>query len=282
MNTYRYDDICLVPKFSELKSRSYADTSFTLGEHTFKVPVIPSNMKAVINNRLSNVLSGCNYMYSMHRFGVDNTKFIDTANRYNWPVISISIGVKKHDWDLIQNIATNGSRVDYITVDIAHGHCQAMRDTLQYIRSKLPNVFVIAGNVAISGAVKELASWGASAVKIGIGQGSPCTTKDKTGFTMPMFTCVQNCSGVVHDGKKVPIIADGGIRCNGDIAKALVAGADAVKDHIEGVLKKIPASDMTYTQKLVEIAQDLQSSISYAGGSDLSAFDSVEYYINKI
>ena len=79
----------------------------------------------------------------------------------------------------------------------------------------------------------DLAEWGADVVKIGIGQGSPCTTKDKTGFTLPMFSCAQDCSRVLLGNfgepvKRVPIIADGSIACNGDIAKALVAGADFV------------------------------------------------------
>ena len=71
MNTYRYEDICLVPRYSTLKSRSNADTKLILGKHTFKLPVIPSNMKAVIDSTLAGELSNSGYMYSMHRFAVD-------------------------------------------------------------------------------------------------------------------------------------------------------------------------------------------------------------------
>ena len=317
MNTYRYEDICLVPKFSTLKSRSEADTRLKLGNHTFKLPVIPSNMKAVIDPALANELATSKYMYSMHRFKIDIIKFVDDANRHNWPIVSISVGIKPIDKENIRNMATAGSKVDFITIDIAHGHCKAMRDMIKYVRDRMPRAYIIAGNVSTPQAVEDLAKWGADCVKVGIGQGSPCTTKDKTGFTMPMFTCVEQCA--VKSGD-IPIIADGGIRSNGDVAKALTAGATAVmagglfascsdsparsinidgavykayygsasfenkghKNHIEGVLKKIPANDMTYQQKLTEIQQDLQSSISYAGGKDLSAFNHVEYHVNKI
>jgi GMP reductase len=274
-------------------------------------------MKAVIDSTLAGELSNSGYMYSMHRFAVDITKFVDKANRDGWPVVSISIGVKTTDRELIRNLSTVGSKIDYITVDIAHGHCEAMQNMLKFIKDRLPNTYIIAGNVSTAVAVDDLAKWGADCVKVGIGQGSPCTTKDKTGFTMPMFTCVEECAKNTSD---IPIIADGGIRSNGDIAKALTAGASAVmagglfascsdsparsinidgavykayygsasfenkghKNHVEGILKKIPANDMTYRQKLVEIQQDLQSSISYAGGNTLDAFKSVNYYTNKV
>jgi len=175
--------------------------------------------------------------------------------------------------------------------------------------------------VATPQGVKDLAMWGADIVKVGIGQGSPCTTKDKTGFTLPMFTCVKECSQVFigdsfEDSQRVPIIADGGIQCNGDIAKALVAGADWVmagglfaccvdsaahsimvegslhrayygsasfenkktRAHIEGTLKNVPSCGLTFEDKLVEIKEDLQSAISYSGGKDLTSLNkSVQY-----
>ena len=190
---------------------------------------------------------------------------------------------------------------------------------IEYIKEHLPDTKIIAGNVATKDAVRELASWGADIVKVGIGHGSPCTTKDKTGFTMPMFTCVQNCSNVIlNNGTSIPIIADGGIRCNGDIAKALVAGATMVmagsmfaactdspasliningvnhkayfgsasaenkghNNNIEGKLNNIPNNGMTYGEKFSEITQDLQSSISYAGGTTLSCLTpgEVQFY----
>ena len=270
-------------------------------------------MKAVIDSDIAKILSERGYMYIMHRFGVNVTKFVDKANRESWPIISISTGVKRIDREVIQQLSSAGSKVDYITIDIAHGYCEAMKHMLEFINEKLPDTYIIAGNVATPEAVHYLNVWGADCVKVGIGQGSPCTTKDKTGFTMPMFTCTKTCS----ENADVPVIADGGIRCNGDIAKALNAGATAVMaggifasctdspansinidgtvfkayygsasfenkghtNHIEGVLKKIPSSDMSYIQKLTEIEQDLQSSISYAGGKNACDLKDVPYMI---
>ena len=312
----QYKDICLLPKYSFVWSRSDCSTSVILGKTQFKLPVIPANMKAVINTDLARWMSEFGYFYIMHRFDHNIIDFVRLANAEDWQTISISVGVQEHDEKIIEMISENDIlRVDYITIDIAHGHSDRMQTMIRFIRDKLPHVYLIAGNVATSDGVYDLSCWGADMVKVGIGQGNVCTTKDKTGFTVPMFTCVQTCSGVINGGNPVPIIADGGIRGNGDIAKALTAGADMIMvgsmfsqctdspattvvvdgrtykqyfgsasshnkghhKHIEGVMKAVPSNNMTYHEKLKEVRQDLQSAISYAGGGSLQSLRDVEY-----
>ncbi len=163
-------------------------------------------------------------------------------------------------------------------------------------------------------------TWGADAVKIGIGGGGACSTKNKTGFHVPMFTCVELASqeSMMARTPAIPIIADGGIRENGDVSKAIAAGAHMVmagsifaacedgpaenvmnfnedkithkkyfgsasaknkgeNKHVEGFEVYLPCNAMTYAQKLQEIKEDLQSSVSYAGGKDLEALRNVSF-----
>jgi GMP reductase len=221
----RYSDIVLVPKLSEVTSRSEVNIECTLGNKNFGLPVIPANMKTVIDINMARSLSDSHFFYVMHRFGISNYDFVKTANKENWRTISISVGVKSTDLDVLRKIHNDNLRIDYITIDIAHGHSVLMKNTISEIKSIFGNdVFVIAGNVATPNAVHDITTWGADAIKVGIGQGSPCTTKDKTGFTMPMFSCMLECA----KNANIPVIADGGVKCNGDVAKALVAGADMV------------------------------------------------------
>jgi GMP reductase len=223
MHALHYKDVVLLPDFSTLSSRADADTSVVLGNHTFKSPVLPSNMKCTIDLDTARTLSTNGYFYIMHRFDVDLEEFVSTANREKWPCVSISIGVNDSDrvvYDLLYDL---NFHIDFITVDIAHGHCEKMKDVLSYLQKfKARGVQIIAGNIVTNKAAYDLIKWGADIVKAGIGQGYVCTTKDKTGFTMPMFSCIRSLP--VH----IPVIADGGIRCNGDVTKALVAGAKMV------------------------------------------------------
>ena len=311
---YKYEDISLVPEYSKIISRGDAKTEARLGKKRLKLPIIPANMKSVINEDIAEWMSDNRYMYVMHRFDVDMYKFVLNANKNDWNIISISVGVQPADYDLISKIADNKLDVDFITIDIAHGHHVFIKNTIGFIKEKLPDTFVIAGNVATKQAVKDLAEWGADCAKVGIGQGHVCTTKDKTGYTYPMFTCTQECSNA-----KIPIIADGGVRCNGDIAKAIAAGGHMVmagslfsacldspgenvtlaggkigkkyfgsaseknkgnKRHIEGVEKIIESNYMTYAEKLAEIKEDLQSSVSYAGGNNLGAIRKSNWIVN--
>ena len=279
-------------------------------------------MKAVTNMKQSKWMSERNYFYIMHRFDNNLKDIVSEMNKENWENISVSMGVKLKDKKDIVALAKYKQKIDYITIDIAHGHCSRMKSAIDCVKKHMPETKIIAGNVATPSAVRDLASWGADVVKVGIGQGSPCTTKDKTGFTLPMFTCVKKCANVysgnfTDEGKRIPIIADGGIQCNGDIAKAIVAGAGMVmagslfaacidspaapssvngilhkayfgsasaenkghSNNIEGKLTNIGSNGMSYEQKLNEIRQDLQSSISYAGGSNLDALKKVEYSV---
>jgi GMP reductase len=314
VNALTYSDVVLIPKYSELSSRSLADTSVKLGKHTFKTPVMPSNMKCTIDNNTARILSTNGYFYIMHRFDYATLGHIKIANEENWPIVSVSVGVEDGDRAVFDDIFDKGYRVDFITVDIAHGHHLKMKQMLEYLQKfrVMRNTLIIAGNVTTSEAAYDLVKWGADVVKVGIGQGYVCTTKDKTGFTMPMFSCVNKMP--VH----IPIIADGGIRCNGDIAKALVAGASMVmcgsmfaklidspsasyKDqhtgetlkeyygsasfynkgynkNIEGRRELVEAEQRTYLEKMQEIYEDLQSAISYAGGTSLESLREVKHY----
>lgn len=304
-----YSDVALIPRFSSLKTREEASVRAPLGcingeIRYFKVPVIPSNMRCVINEEKSEFFSQNDYMYVMHRFDFDNLEFVRIANVKKWNNISISVGVKKQDYELIEKIGVLGFRVDYITIDIAHGHSQLMKDMIYFIKNKLPNTFIIAGNVCTPEGYDDLVEWGAGALKVGIGPGAACTTKLKTGFTYPMYSCISEIVEYSKYYHESFLIADGGIQHNGDIAKAIHAGADWVmcgkmfsecvdspapidnkgfkmyygsasahnkkhKNNIEGTLISVESNHMNYAEKLSEIQQDLQSSVSYAGGNCL-------------
>ena len=317
MKYLKYSDVALVPRYSTINSRSRIDTSTNIGNCKYNLPIIPANMKCVIDKQLAHWMSHNHYFYIMHRFGIDNLQFVEDANQTSLPQISISIGVKPEDYVLVRKLGEQNLRVDYITVDIAHGHSELMGKMLFWIKQYLPNTTIIAGNVATYDGVYYLTQCGADIVKVGIGQGTACTTKDKTGFTMPMFTCINNIrkqlNGQPAHAKRPLIIADGGIHSNGDVAKAIVAGADLVmaggmfaqcsdspaddingskvyfgsassenkghSNHIEGKVTLMETNQLSYAGKLREITQDLQSAISYAGGSgnNLSALKTADW-----
>lgn len=336
---YSYQDVFLKPRYSEFHSRSEANTSIKFGNQTFKLPVVPANMECTMNVDKAKYMSENEYFYIMHRFNADKTapsntdnkKFIEVANKENWKTISISLGVKDEDKELIQHCINEELRIDFLNLDIAHAHSVRMKEMLEFLhsvykRGAYERPFIIAGNVASAGAVVDLENWGADATKVGIAQGDACTTYGQTGFGTPMFSCIQECADIATK----PIIADGGIRTNGDFAKAIVAGGHmvmagsifaacidspaetvyreiitnelsnrgtgkiivkpykvyygsaSVKNkgtnvHVEGRAVELECNKMTYAEKLHEITESLQSSISYAGGD----FTEVEYGIRN-
>ena len=117
--------------------------------------------------------------------------------------------------------------VDVIVVDTAHGHSQGVLDRVKWVKTRFPNMQVIGGNIATGGAAKALLDHGADGVKVGIGPGSICTTRIVAGVGVPQISAIQSVADALQ-GTGVPLIADGGIRYSGDIAKAIAAGAHAV------------------------------------------------------
>ena len=190
-----FEDVVLIPKYSELQTRKDAHTKICVADHVFKLPVCPSNMICTINEELSRFFSENDYFYIMHRFG-DTINFVEKANRENWKFISISVGVKENCEKIVNEIKQKNLKVDCVCVDVAHGHHILVKEAIRKIKKNMPETFVIAGNVATREGTQELKDWGADMVKVSVGTGKACITKDKTGFTLPIFTCIQECSQV--------------------------------------------------------------------------------------
>jgi IMP dehydrogenase len=136
-----------------------------------------------------------------------------------------AVGVGPGTEERVERLAEAG--VDVVIVDTAHGHSQGVLDRVNWIKAHFPQIEVIGGNIATGDAARALADSGADAVKVGIGPGSICTTRIVAGVGVPQITAIQNVSEALK-GTGVPMIADGGIRYSGDIAKAIAAGADTV------------------------------------------------------
>jgi GMP reductase len=313
MEIFDYDNVLLLPRKCRVESRSECDTSVTLGTHSFRLPVVPANMKTVVDPQICAWLARNGYFYVMHRFDLDNLQFVrDMAAQGLYA--SISVGVKKADHEAISRMRSEGLRPDFITIDIAHGHADSVHATISHIKENLPDTFVIAGNVGTPEAVIDLENWGADATKVGIGPGKVCITKLKTGFGTGgwQLSALKWCARVATK----PIIADGGIREHGDIAKSVRFGASMVMigsmlagheespgatvevdgklykeyygsasdfnkgeyKHVEGkrILEPVKGK---LAETLIEMEQDLQSSISYAGGTRLMDVRRVNYVI---
>ena len=313
MQIFDYDNILLLPRKCRVESRSECDASVTLGARSFRLPVVPANMKTVVDESICLWLAQNDYFYVMHRFDLDNLQFVRDMHAKK-VFASISLGVKQADYDTVDQMVAAGLVPEYITIDIAHGHADSVRNMLGYLKKKLPASFVIAGNVGTPEAIIDLENWGADATKVGIGPGKVCITKLKTGFGTGgwQLSALKWCARVATK----PIIADGGIRDHGDIAKSVRFGASMVMIgslfagheespgktvEVDGTLFKEyygSASDFNkgeyrhvegkrilepikgrLADTLVEMEQDVQSSISYAGGKKLMDIRKVNYVI---
>ena len=313
MEIFDYDNILLLPRKCRVQSRAECDTGVTLGKHTFRLPVVPANMKTVVNESICEWLATNGYFYVMHRFDLDNLKFVRDCKAKGM-YASVSLGVKQADYDTVAAWRAEGLCPDYITIDIAHGHSDNVHRMITHLKEHLPEAFIIAGNVGTPEAVIDLETWGADATKVGIGPGKVCITKLKTGFGTGgwQLSALKWCARVATK----PIIADGGIREHGDIAKSIRFGASMVMigsmlagheespgqtvevdgrlfkeyygsasdfnkgeyKHVEGkrILEPIKGR---LADTLIEMKQDLQSSISYAGGTRLMDIRKVNYVI---
>lgn len=315
-NVFDYEDIQLVPAKAVVNSRSECDTSIEFGGRTFKLPVVPANMQTIVDEKIAKFLAENNYFYIMHRFEPQKRLAFAKDMQEQGLYASISVGVKPEEYDFVQQLMDAGVTPEYITIDVAHGHSNAVIDMIQHIKKSLPESFVIAGNVGTPEAVRELENAGADATKVGIGPGKVCITKIKTGFGTGgwQLAALRLCAKAASK----PIIADGGIRTHGDIAKSVRFGASMVmigslfagheespgqtveqdgkllKEYFgsasefqKGEKKNVEGKKMFVEFKgsmkdtLVEMEQDLQSAISYAGGNHLLAIRQVDYVIVK-
>lgn len=313
MEIFDYDNILLLPRKCRVQSRSECDASVQLGGRSFKLPVVPSNMKTVVDEQICVWLAQNGYFYVMHRFDLDNVQFVRDMQARGC-FASISLGVKKPDYETVDRFVAEGLWPEYITIDIAHGHADTVKEMIGYLKAKLPQAFVIAGNVGTPEAVIDLENWGADATKVGIGPGKVCITKLKTGFGTGgwQLSALKWCARVATK----PIIADGGIRSHGDIAKSIRFGATMVmigslfagheespgqtvevdgqrfkeyygsaSDFNKGEYKHVEGKRILEPVKghladtLIEMEQDVQSSISYSGGTRLMDIRKVNYVI---
>lgn len=319
-----FNDVLITPKYSGIKSRSLVNTKQSIElfrafsrspfHIELDIPILSANMDTITEVKMADKMSNLGGIGVFHR-SFDLSKFslyrqLGYSNKLYSAIAvgSIHNSVEKIKIDNILAMDEIHHLKDslVVCVDLAHGHSIHMKDTLEYIRSKDPGVRIIAGNVATKEAAQDLFDWGADIIKVGIGPGSACTTRIKTGCGVPQLTAIMDCSKA-----GIPIIADGGIRSPGDAAKALAAGADlimvggmlagtdctpnweenkevlfrgmaskgakidyGIKDsNQEGIEAYVKAKPSGSTQKVIsELVEGIKSAMSYVGAENLVEF----------
>ena len=153
MPVFDYEDIQLVPNKCIISSRSEADTTVTLGKYSFKLPVVPANMETIMDEDIAEQLAKNGYFYIMHRFDEVARKPFIARMHAQGLIASISVGVKDYEYAFVTSLKDDAP--EFITIDIAHGHSDAVIKMIQHIKKELPETFVIAGNVGTPEAVRS-------------------------------------------------------------------------------------------------------------------------------
>jgi IMP dehydrogenase len=295
-----FDDVLLVPQYSEVESRSKIDLTVKMGNLSFKHPVIPANMQTVTGRDMMLAVIRSGGLPILHRFMPLAEQIEIVEDFEGWrKQLAVSVGVQHSDLDNFLHFYELGVRI--VCVDIAHGNSKHCVETVQTLRQRYPKLFIIAGNVATGEGARRLWEAGADAVKVGVGPGSLCTTRIETGNGVPQLTALMDA--VKYKPSQLHyIIADGGIKNAGDIVKALCfadmvmignlfAGCEEAPgathringvphkeyrgssthkaNRIEGVSAWVPCTGR-YEEVLTKLLEGLQSGCSYQGAQNLT------------
>lgn len=229
-----FKDVLFRPKRSTLKSRSQVNLTrdFTFkhsGRQWSGVPVIAANMDSVGSFAMAKALAEHGVMTAIHKHYTvqDWADFVQTANGETLNKVMVSTGTSPQDFQKTQDIMALSDDLLFICIDIANGYSEHLVDYVQQVRAAFPDKVISAGNVVTGDMCEELILAGADMVKVGIGPGSVCTTRVKTGVGYPQLSAIIECADAAH-GLGGRIIGDGGCACPGDVAKAFGGGADFV------------------------------------------------------
>jgi IMP dehydrogenase len=221
-----YDDVLVVPARSPVDSRSDVSLATSLTDDIeLAAPLLSAPMDTVTGPDLAVALDALGGFGTIHRFQTvaDQVAAIEeTVGR--GARVGAALGIDEQFRDRAERVLAAGA--DCLMIDVAHGHMEAALDVVDTVASEF-DAPLVAGNVATAAGVADLAAAGADCVKVGIGPGSHCTTREVAGAGVPQFTAVRDCARAAAD-HDVRVIADGGISGSGDAVTALLAGADTV------------------------------------------------------
>jgi len=220
-----YDDVLLVPQYSDIISRREVDLTTDFGKGIeLSLPIIASPMDTVSEADMAGNLNELGGLSIIHRYNTVEEQSAMIASLGKRVLVGAAVGVLDDYMDRSQAAIEAGAKV--ICIDVAHGHHVLVKRAIQSIRELIGNdIHIMAGNVATLEGFNDLADWGADSIRCNIGGGSICTTRIQTGHGVPGLETILQCAKSDRNAK---IIADGGIKNSGDIVKAFAAGADAV------------------------------------------------------
>ena len=229
-----FKDVMFRPKRSTLKSRSQVSLERTFkfrnSEKTWNgVPIIAANMDTVGTFEMAVALAEEKIITAVHKHYTEEewAEFLKNQPESIYQYICLSTGTGKSDEEKIKNLLTKHPKIEFLCIDVANGYSEHFVEFVQKARKNYPDKTIIAGNVVTGEMVEELLLAGADIIKVGIGPGSVCTTRVKTGVGYPQLSAIIECADAAH-GMGGQIIGDGGCKVPGDVAKAFGGGADFV------------------------------------------------------
>jgi IMP dehydrogenase len=235
---YTFDDLLLVPAYSEVVPADVCLKSRLSDRLVLKIPVVSAAMDTVTEYEMAKALALAGGLGFIHKnlsidMQAEMVKAVkmckgneeSAVDSNGMLLVGAAVSVSINTMDRVEALINAG--VDVITVDSAHGHSKGVLNTIQEIRSRYPKLDIVGGNIVTAHAALALIEAGANIVKVGVGPGSICTTRVVSGVGVPQLSAVMDVVSVTKD-LNVAVIADGGIKLSGDIVKAIGAGADAV------------------------------------------------------
>lgn len=228
-----FKDVLIRPKRSTLGSRSQVSLNRTYkfrssGQEYSGIPIIASNMDTVGTFEMAIALHGHNLFTTVHKhYSLEEWLVFAASNKDVLKNVAVSQGISEQDQKKTESILSQVPEIGFICIDVANGYSQSFVEAIKATRAKYPTKTIMAGNVVTAEIVEELLMAGADIIKVGIGPGSVCTTRKKTGVGRPQLSAVLECAEAAH-GLDGHIISDGGCTVPGDVCKAFGAGADFV------------------------------------------------------